>query len=220
METDFSPGPHVRPVVSTATGSSFAMDHRDTTNSNRIDQEKVARGIELILEGLGEDVTREGLIDTPARVARMYQEMVYGLNVDPASEITCTFHEPGDNIVLVKDIPFASICEHHLIPFVGFAHIAYLPANGTITGLSKLARVVEVAARRLQVQERMTAQIAEALEKGLKPAGVFVILEAEHYCMTLRGIKKPGSKTVTTSVRGLFKQNDSLRSEVFMLLGK
>ncbi len=223
METDFSPGNFLRSTNLTATTFGPLSELAEVSQSNkanRIDLEKVARGVQMILEGIGEDSAREGLADTPTRVARMYQEMVYGLNVDPATEITCTFHEPGDSMVLVKDIPFASMCEHHLIPFVGCAHIAYIPANGTITGLSKLARVVEVTARRLQVQERMTGQIADALVTGLKPSGVLVILEAEHYCMTLRGIKKPGSRTVTTAVRGSLKGSDSLRAEVLMLLGR
>lgn len=222
METDFSPGNYIRsPRISVTTfGPLPELGDSSASNANRVDLEKVATGIRMILEGLGEDPAREGLLDTPSRVARMYQELTYGVDVDPASEITCTFHEPGESTVMVKDIPFSSMCEHHLLPFVGVAHIAYLPNNGTITGLSKLARVVEVTARRLQVQERMTAQIADALVSKLKPEGVLVILEAEHYCMTLRGIKKPGSKTVTTAVRGALKTNDVLRTEVLMLLGR
>lgn len=222
METDFSPTNYYRAANLTATriGSLPQEQAEGVDSANKIDLEKVARGVRMILEGLGEDVDREGIAETPARVARMYQELTYGIGVEAASEITCTFNEPGENLVLVKDIPFASMCEHHLIPFVGCAHVAYVPARGKITGLSKLARVVELTARRLQVQERMTAQIADALVAKLTPHGVLVVLEAEHYCMTLRGIKKQGSKTLTTAARGVLKDSDAQRAEVLMLLSK
>jgi len=186
--------------------------------TNRVDMDKIAQGVQLILEGMGEDISREGLLETPARVARMYQELVYGLNVDPASEITCTFEEPTDELVLVRDIPFASVCEHHLVPFIGLAHVGYIPNNGKITGLSKLARVVEVASKRLQVQERMTTQIADALMRVLEPRGVAVVLEAEHLCMSIRGIKKPGSKTVTSALRGIVQTDQATRAEVMSLI--
>jgi GTP cyclohydrolase IA len=186
--------------------------------TNKVDMDKIAQGVRLILEGMGEDTRREGLLETPARVARMYQELVYGLNVDPASEITCTFEEPTDELILVRDIPFASVCEHHLVPFIGLAHVGYIPNNGKITGLSKLARVVEVTSKRLQVQERMTTQIADALMRVLEPRGVAVVLEAEHLCMSIRGIKKPGSKTVTSALRGIVQTDQATRAEVMSLI--
>ncbi len=223
METSISSISYFRPAAESATrnaGVQTSTKESALTTSNKIDLEKVALGVRMILEGLGEDPDREGLLETPARVSRMYQELVYGLNVDPATEITCTFSEETDELVLVKDIPFASMCEHHLVPFMGTAHIGYIPSDGKITGLSKLARVVEVASKRLQVQERMTSQIAEALVRKLNPTGVIVMVEAEHLCMSLRGIKKSGSKTITTAVRGLIKTDKSVRQEVMALLSK
>lgn len=183
-----------------------------------VDQEKIAAGIRMILEAVGEDTAREGLLETPERVARMYQELFYGIGLSPASEITCTFNEPTDELVLVRDIPFASICEHHLVPFIGVAHIGYIPNAGCITGLSKLARVVELASRRLQVQERMTMEIADALVEKLNPQGVAVVLEAEHLCMSIRGIKKPGTKTITSALRGMVQTNQATRAEVMSLI--
>jgi GTP cyclohydrolase IA len=185
-----------------------------------MDVAKIEEGVRLILEGIGENVQREGLLDTPARVARMYDELVYGTGVDPASEITCRFIENTDELVLVRDIPFASICEHHLVPFIGTAHVGYIPANGAITGLSKLARVVELASKRLQVQERMTTQIADALVSKLNPLGVIVVLEAEHLCMSIRGIRKPGSRTVTSAVRGTVATSQSTRAEIMALINR
>jgi GTP cyclohydrolase I len=182
------------------------------------DAEKIVAGAKLLLEGMGEDVERQGLLDTPARIARMYAELVSATNADPADEITCTFSEDTDGLVLVRDIPFASICEHHLVPFIGVAHVAYIPAGGLITGLSKLARVVEVAAKRLQVQERLTAQIADALMKKLSPNAVVVVMEAEHLCMSIRGIKKPGSKTVTSAIRGEALTDQAMRAEIMALI--
>jgi GTP cyclohydrolase I len=182
--------------------------------------EKIMAGVRLILEGMGEDVHREGLLETPARVARMYDELVYGTDIDPATEITCKFKENTDELVLVRDIPFASICEHHLLPFIGAAHVGYIPADGVITGLSKLARVVELASKRLQVQERMTTQIADALMSKLSPRGVIVVLEAEHMCMSIRGIRKPGSRTVTSAVRGSVATDQSTRAEVMALINR
>lgn len=185
-----------------------------------LDHEKIAAGVRLILEGIGEDVDREGLADTPGRVARMYCELVYGTGLDAASEITCRFSENTDELVLVRDIPFASICEHHLVPFIGTAHVGYIPRDGVITGLSKLARVVELASKRLQVQERMTTQIADAVVDKLNPHGVIVVLEAEHLCMSIRGIKKPGSKTVTSALRGIVATDQATRAEVMALINR
>lgn len=194
------------------------LSHKNTDRPHVVDQEKIAAGIRLILEAIGEDTNREGLLETPERVARMYQELFYGIGLSAASEITCTFAESTDELVLVRDIPFASICEHHLVPFMGLAHIGYIPDKGCITGLSKLARVVELASRRLQVQERMTTEIADALVQKLQPQGVAVVLEAEHLCMSIRGIKKPGTKTITSALRGMVKTNEATRAEVMALI--
>ncbi len=184
-------------------------------------QEKLEAAVYQLLEALGENPEREGLKETPKRVAKMYQEMFSGLKENPKDQFTAVFSENHDEVVLVKDIPFYSMCEHHLVPFYGHAHIAYLPSDGHVTGLSKLARAVEVASKRPQLQERLTAQIATALEEALKPKGVFVMLEAEHMCMTMRGIKKPGSKTVTTVVKGIFKDDREERKEILsLILGK
>lgn len=182
--------------------------------AREVDLEKIAIAVEMILEAVGEDPTRAGLVDTPQRVARMYQELCYSTGVDAASEISCKFQEGTEGLVVIKDIEFTSLCEHHLVPFMGKAHVAYLPGNGVITGLSKIARVVELTARRLQVQERMTEEIADAIFKGIEAQGVCVLLEAEHMCMSMRGIKKPGARTVTTAFRGLFKEDQQIRSEV------
>ena len=168
-------------------------------------QEKVEQAVYQLLEALGENPEREGLLDTPKRVAKRYAEMFSGLNEDPKDQFTAVFSEVHDEVVLVKDIPFYSMCEHHLVPFYGMAHVAYLPSGDKVTGLSKLARAVEVAARRPQLQERLTDQVATALEEALNPRGVFVMVEAEHMCMTMRGIKKPGSKTITTVAKGIYK---------------
>jgi GTP cyclohydrolase I len=185
-----------------------------------MDLDKIARGVELILQGIGEDTRREGLLETPSRVARMYQELLYGTNLDPANEITCLFNEENEELILVRDLQFASICEHHMVPFIGLAHVGYIPQDGRITGLSKLARLVELAARRLQVQERMTTQIADALLRSLSPKGVAVMVEAEHFCMSMRGARKPGSKTVTSAFRGVFKDDSKMRTEFISLLSK
>ena len=178
-----------------------------------MDQEKIKQGVRLILEGVGEDLNREGLVETPDRVARMYEELLAGLTMDGSEHLQKTFSVENNEMVLEKDITFYSMCEHHLMPFYGKAHIAYIP-NGKVTGLSKLARTVDVYARRPQIQERLTVQIADALERVLAPKGIMVMLEAEHTCMTMRGIKKPGSKTVTTVKRGIF-QEEKERSELF-----
>lgn len=188
------------------------------SDNRAADLDKIRQGVTLILEGIGEDLERVGLTDTPERVARMYKELCSSVHVDPATEISCTFSEGTDDLVIVKDIFFASICEHHLVPFLGSAHIAYLPTGGRITGLSKLARVVECAARRPQVQERMTNQIAEAISSVLRPQGLIVLLEAEHLCMSIRGVKKPGSQTVTAAVRGIFRSDVTARQEAMSLI--
>ncbi|EJN93839.1 GTP cyclohydrolase I FolE [Streptococcus ratti] len=182
------------------------------------DQKKIEEAVYQLLEALGENPEREGLLDTPKRVARMYQEMFSGLNEDPKDQFTAVFSEEHDEVVLVKDIPFYSMCEHHLVPFYGRAHVAYMPSGGRVTGLSKLARAVEVASRRPQLQERLTAQVADALEKALNPKGVFVMIEAEHMCMTMRGIKKPGSKTVTSAARGLYRSDKEVRQEIISMI--
>jgi len=179
-----------------------------------MDLTRIEEGVKLILEGIGEDPNREGLVDTPARVARMYEEICAGMNQDTAEHFRVTFDEGHQEMVLLKDIPLYSICEHHLAPFIGVAHIAYIPnEKGTVCGLSKLARVVDVYARRLQLQERLTSQIAESIVENLDPLGVMVVIEAEHLCMSMRGVRKPGTTTVTSAVRGSFATNSKTRSE-------
>jgi GTP cyclohydrolase IA len=186
------------------------------------DQERAEAAVRELLIAIGEDPERHGLLDTPARVARAYKEMFAGLYVNPDDVLNTTFDEQHDELVLVKDIPMYSTCEHHLVPFHGMAHIGYIPgADGRVTGLSKLARLVEVYARRPQVQERMTSQIADALADVLRPRGVIVVIEAEHLCMAMRGIRKPGASTVTSAVRGIFRENQATRSEAMsLILGK
>jgi GTP cyclohydrolase I len=172
-----------------------------------------------ILIAIGEDVGRDGLLNTPRRVASMYEELFSGLHDDPARHLEVTFAAEHDEMVMVRDIPFASLCEHHLVPFLGKAHVAYIPAeDGRITGLSKLARLVDGYARRLQVQERMTTEIADAIDKVLAPRGVLVVIEAEHLCMSMRGVKKPGTVTVTSSVRGLFRSDVATRAEAMQFI--
>ena len=183
-----------------------------------MDKPKIQQAVRLLLEGIGEDPDREGLRDTPRRVANMCEEIYAGIGQDPIQVISRFFHEEHDEVVLVKNIPFYSMCEHHLLPFLGRAHVAYLPDGNRITGLSKLARLVEVHAQRLQLQERLTAQIAESLMQALKPRGVLVVIEAEHLCMTMRGVKAPGSRTVTSVVRGIFRDNPATRAETMALL--
>ena len=185
---------------------------------SEVQQEAIVKAVRAILEAVGEDVNREGLVDTPERVARMYAEVFGGLRVDPGSVISTVFSdESHDEMVLVKDIAFYSMCEHHLVPFHGKAHVAYLP-KGRLTGLSKLARLVEAFARRPQLQERLTTQIADTLMEGLKPHGALVVVEAEHLCMSMRGVNKPGSITVTSAVRGAFCDLDATRAEAFSLI--
>lgn len=183
-----------------------------------MDKEKIAQGVRLILEAIGEEPEREGLLNTPQRVARMYEEIFCGLKEDPGEHLNVLFTEDHEEMVLVKDIPIYSMCEHHLLPFYGYAHIAYIPKGGKITGLSKLARVVEGYAKRPQLQERLTSQVADTLVDTLAPLGVMVVIEAEHMCMTMRGVKKAGSMTLTSAVRGVFQSNDATRSEAFYLI--
>jgi GTP cyclohydrolase I len=184
-----------------------------------MDRDKIAQGVRLILEGIGEDTSREGLVDTPRRVADMYEEIFAGLEQDPAEHFCITFNEDHQEMVLVRDIPLYSMCEHHLVPFMGRAHVAYIPGeHGRICGLSKLARVVDVFAKRPQVQERMTSQIADTIVEYLDPAGVIVVVEAEHLCMSMRGVRKPGSQTVTSAVRGAFQSSTRTRAEAMSLI--
>jgi GTP cyclohydrolase I len=185
-----------------------------------VDRERIERAVREILFAIGEDPDRDGLLRTPARVADMYAEVCSGLSQDPASHLVVTFEADHDEMVLVRDIALYSICEHHLVPFHGRAHVAYIPGDdGRITGLSKLARLVDGFAKRPQVQERLTTQIADALVSALAPRGAFVMIEAEHLCMSMRGVRKPGTLTVTSAVRGLFKESAATRAEVMSLLG-
>lgn len=182
-----------------------------------VNQRKVEEAVKLMLEAIGEDGSREGLLETPNRIARMYSEIFSGLDEDAAEHLSKRFHVENNEMVLEKDIVFYSMCEHHFMPFYGKAHVAYIP-NGEVVGLSKLARTVEVFAKRPQIQEQMTAQIADAIMEHLHPQGVMVMLEAEHMCMTMRGIKKPGSKTVTVVTRGDFAQQEALQNQFFHML--
>jgi GTP cyclohydrolase I len=182
--------------------------------SEQVDQPRIERAVREILEAIGEDPDRDGLLDTPARVARMYAEVFAGLHDDPAAHLNVTFEAGHDEMVMVRDIPFYSSCEHHHVPFIGKAHVAYIPgADGRITGLSKLARLVDSFAKRPQVQERLTGQVADELERALQPRGVLVVIEAEHLCMSMRGVRKPGSSTVTSAVRGQFRESVATRAE-------
>lgn len=183
-----------------------------------VNQEKIEAAVKMILEAIGEDPNREGLVDTPARVARMYNEVFCGLHQDASQHLQVLFSEEHEEMVLVKDIAFYSMCEHHLLPFFGKAHVAYIPKKGKITGLSKLARTVETLAKRPQLQERLTSQIADLIMKSLDAHGVLVVVEAEHMCMTMRGVRKPGSCTVTSAVRGIFQKNQATRAEAMSLI--
>ena len=179
-----------------------------------IDRGRVERAVRELLLAIGEDPDRDGLVRTPARVADMFTEIFSGLDEDPAGHLTVRFDADHDEMVMVKDIPLYSTCEHHLVPFIGKAHVAYIPGDdGRITGLSKLARLVDGYARRPQVQERLTTQVADTIDEVLNPKGVLVVIEAEHLCMSMRGVRKPGSLTVTSAVRGLFKTNAATRAE-------
>lgn len=182
-----------------------------------MDEEKIKQGVRLILEGVGEDISREGLLETPDRIARMYRDLAGGYTEDAAQHLAKRFHADSNDMVLEKDIHFYSFCEHHMLPFYGTAAIAYIP-DGEVVGLSKIARTVEVYARRFQLQERLTSQVADVFMKELKPKGVMVLIEAEHMCMTMRGVKKPGTKTVTVVTRGVFEGNDSLQATFYRML--
>jgi GTP cyclohydrolase I len=184
-----------------------------------MDRDRIEQGVRLILEGIGEDAGREGLLDTPRRVADMYEEIFAGLDRDAAEHFCVTFNEGHQEMVLVRDIPLYSVCEHHLLPFIGRAHVAYIPGkSGRICGLSKLARVIDVYAKRPQVQERMTTQVADAIVEHLDPAGVMVVIEAEHLCMSMRGVQKPGAITTTSAVRGIFERSSKTRAEAMALM--
>ena len=184
-----------------------------------IDEAKIRKAVASIIKAIGEDPKREGLVGTPERVAEMYAELFMGLAIEPKEELTVGFEEGHHEMVIIRDIPFYSMCEHHLLPFYGVAHIGYIPnANGRVVGASKLARVVEIIARRPQLQERMTSQIADAIGDGIKPDGVAIVIQAEHLCMIMRGIKKPGSSIITSAVRGTFRNKSNTRAEFFSLL--
>jgi GTP cyclohydrolase I len=190
-------------------------------SADEFDAAKVEEGVRLILEGIGEDPGREGLKDTPHRVADMYREVFSGLHQDPEAVVDITFEAGHDEMIMVRDITLQSLCEHHLTAIVGRAHVAYIPGkDGRITGLSKLARLVDVLSRRPQVQERLTTEIADVLERALNPRGVFVVIEAEHFCMSMRGVRKPGSETVTSAVRGVFRRDPRTRAEALGLIDR
>jgi GTP cyclohydrolase I len=189
----------------------------DNNLKSSVDSDRIERAVKEILLALGEDVDREGLRDTPARVARMYTELLGGMREDPKIHLKSVFTEEYDEIVLLRDIPFFSMCEHHMLPFIGVAHVAYLP-TGKVLGVSKMARIVDCFAKRLQCQERLTGQIADLMMDHLKPQGVAVVIEASHSCMTIRGIKKSGSTMVTSALRGLFKSDPRSRNEILSLL--
>ena len=182
-----------------------------------MNKEKIQEGVKLILEGIGEDIHREGLLETPDRIARMYEELAAGYTDCAADHLKKRFHVDNNDMVMEKDIPFYSFCEHHMLPFYGTAAVAYIP-NGEVVGLSKIARTLEVFAKRFQLQERLTAQVADVFMKELNPLGVMVLIEAEHLCMTMRGIKKPGTKTVTIVTRGIFDQNEQLQEKFYRML--
>ena len=190
---------------------------------NMVDHERIERAVTEILYAIGEDPERDGLLDTPARVARMYAEVCSGLLEDPSHHLEKTFDvgHDHDELILVKSIPVYSLCEHHLLPFIGEAHVGYIPSsNGRITGLSKLARIVDGYAKRPQVQERLTTEVADSLQRILEPRGVIVVVEAEHLCMSRRGVQKPGSSTVTSAVHGVFREDMSSRMEALRMIGK
>ena len=184
-----------------------------------MDDNKIKEGVRLILEGIGEDINREGLLETPDRIARMYHELAAGYTEDPAEHLAKRFHVETSDMVVEKDIPLYSFCEHHMLPFYGTATVAYIP-DGEVVGLSKIARTVDCFAKRFQVQERLTSQIADAFVKELHPKGVMVLVEAEHMCMTMRGIRKPGTKTVTVVTRGDFEKNTDLQDTFYRMIGR
>lgn len=182
-----------------------------------VNREKIEEGVKLLLEGIGEDVTREGLMDTPGRIARMYEEIFAGMDESAGKHLSTTFTAQNNEMIIEKDIVFYSVCEHHMMPFYGKVHVAYIP-DGRVTGISKLARTVEVYAKRLQIQEQLTAQIADAIMEYMVPRGAMVMIEAEHMCMTMRGVKKPGSRTVTYVARGVFSEDERLQNTFFRLV--
>ena len=186
----------------------------------KMDTKKIEKAVTMILEAIGEDPSREGLKGTPERVARMYEEVFKGMEQDPEKDLEVYFTEKHEEMVLLTDIPLYSFCEHHLLPFVGKAHVAYIPSDGRIVGLSKLSRVVETVSRRPQLQERLTTEVAEVITRKLKPRGVVVVIEAEHMCMTVRGVRKPGILTITSAVRGIFRERPATRAEVFALINQ
>jgi GTP cyclohydrolase IA len=198
----------------------FSIAGAREENIKGFDLEKIEMGVKMILEGLGEDLSRPGIAATPNRVARMYAEICSGLRHDPQQYIKVVPAETHDEMVIVKDISIFSLCEHHLIPFFGQAHIAYIPNDGRIVGLSKLARIADTLAKRPQIQERLTTQIAELLYEGMKAKGVMVVIECEHLCMAMRGIRKPGAKTITSAVRGIFRRDQKTRAEAMALINK
>ena len=198
--------------------SAKVTDIEERKKLPEVDLDRLARGVRLILEGIGEDPDREGLRETPRRVAEMYAELTAGMREDPSEHVVALSGNKHDEMVIVKDISIASLCEHHLAPFVGKCHIAYIPKNGNILGVSKLARLAETFARRLQLQERLTSEIANTLFDQLQPLGVMVVIEAEHTCMTLRGVKKPGAMTVTSAVLGGFRKDPRTRAEAMALI--
>lgn len=198
-------------------GSPADQSKSISSNLPAVDFPRMEKAVRELLAAVGEDPDREGLLETPGRVARMYAELFVGLRLDPGRHLKKVFTEQYDELVLIRDISFNSMCEHHLLPFIGTAHVGYLP-RGKVVGLSKLARVVEEVSHRPQVQERMTHQVADLLQRELDPKGVIVVIEATHTCMTIRGIRKPGSITITSAVRGLFKSNPSSRAEVLSLI--
>ncbi|MBP2019638.1 GTP cyclohydrolase I [Symbiobacterium terraclitae] len=183
-----------------------------------VDKAKIQQAVRMILEAVGEDPNREGLLETPRRVADFYEEVFAGLHRDPAERLSAIFNENHEEMVIVRDISFESMCEHHLLPFIGKAHVAYIPRSGRVVGLSKLARIVEDFSRRPQLQERLTSQIADLLMEHLNPQGVLVVVEAEHMCMTMRGVRKPGAVTITSAVRGVFATSSPTRAEAMALI--
>lgn len=183
-----------------------------------MDKKKIEKAVKSILEAVGADVKRKEIIGTPKRVAEMYAEILDGTKRDPRKELEVVFEKDHDEIILLKGIPLYSICEHHMLPFIGKAHVAYIPEGNRVTGLSKLARVVDIMAKRLQVQERLTTDIADVIMEKLRPKGVLVIIEAEHMCMSMRGVKKPGVLTITSAVRGIFRENEKTRAEALALI--
>jgi len=183
-----------------------------------MDKKKIEKSVKILLEAIGEDINRRDIVATPRRVAEMYEEVFWGMSKDPAKELEVVLDQKHNEIVLLKDIPLYSMCEHHLLPFIGKAHVAYIPKKGRVTGLSKLVRVVDILSRRPQVQERLTTQIADIIMSKLKPQGCMVVIEAEHLCMSMRGIKRPGTLTVTSAVRGIFQENEKTRAETLSLM--